>query len=104
MSRKSWRCFHCGDLFTNPRHAAEHFGIDQFQTPGCVAVLRDGENHLLKRILELEYELLGYRHEDSDIIRWQMAKNAEHATELRCEGEKGYARGLADGRKLEDAI
>ena len=98
--RKSWRCFHCGDVFTNPRHAAAHFGIDQLTVPGCVQVLRGGEEHLLKMILELEERLAGYRAEDSDIARWWATKQAEHAAALRREEEKGYERGLRDGRAM----
>lgn len=95
----SWRCFHCGEEFINPRHAAAHFGIDQFAEPGCVAVLKGGEMHLLKKILELEEQLAGYRAEDSAIDRWWAAKQAEHSAALRREEEKGYERGLRDGRE-----
>lgn len=93
---QSWRCFHCGDVFTNQHDAAAHFGLDQLQEPGCVAVLRHGEGHLLDRILELEQELAVYRAEESDIVRWQRAKQSDHAQALAREEEKGYARGLRD--------
>lgn len=96
--QRSWRCFNCGDLFRNPRHAASHFGIDELQTPGCVAVLRHGESHRLDRIRDLEEQLQRYRNEDSDIIRWHAAKSADHAAALRHEEEKGYERGLHDAR------
>ena len=98
---KTWRCFHCGDLFRNPRHAAAHFGIDELQTPGCVAVLRGGESHLLHRILVLKEELAAYRAEDSDLIRWHYSKMADHAQALVREEERGYARGVADMQAQE---
>ncbi|MFZ5783933.1 MAG: hypothetical protein ACOY4R_27360 [Pseudomonadota bacterium] len=101
---KSWRCFHCGDVFRNPRHAASHFGIDELQTPGCVAVLRHGESHLLDRIRDLEERLRRYENEDSDIQRWAQTKMADHATALRREEERGYERGLHDGLKHGAAI
>ncbi len=97
-SGKTWRCFHCGDVFRNPRHAASHFGIDQLQEPGCVAVLRHGESHLLNRIRDLEGELRRYRDEDSDIMRWAYAKEADHRAALIREEERGYNKGVRDGR------
>lgn len=93
---KTWRCFHCGDVFRNPRHAASHFGIDELQTPGCVAVLRHGESHLLDRIRDMQERLHRYENDDSDIVRWANSKAADHAADLRAEEEKGYARGLRD--------
>ena len=99
MSRnRTWRCFHCGDVFRNPKHAASHFGLDQFQEPGCVAVLRHSESHLLDRIRDLEAELRRYRDEDSDIMRWAQSKEAEHRQALIREGERGYNKGVQDGR------
>lgn len=92
----AWRCFHCGDVFTTIKDAASHFGLDQLQEPGCVAVLRNGESHLLDRILELERELACYRAEDGDVIRWQRAKAATHAQALTRAEEQGYARGVRD--------
>jgi len=103
MASKSWRCFHCGDVFRNPKHAASHFGIDQLQEPGCVAVLRHGESHLLDRIRDLEQQLRRYQEEDSDVIRWVQAKTSDHATALIREEERGYAKGVADTLAMPDA-
>lgn len=94
---KKWRCFHCDDVFTNPKHAAAHFGYDELQTPGCVAVLRGGEAHLLNRILDLQTQLARFLSEDSDIDRWRYAKESRHQAALRCAEEDGYAKGLRDG-------
>ena len=101
--RKSWRCFHCGDVFLNPKHAASHFGVDQLQEPGCVAVLRRGESHLLDRIRDLEQQLARYQNEDSDIMRWAAAKSSDHATALIREEERGYAKGVADTLAMPEA-
>lgn len=101
---KTWRCFHCGDVFRNPRHAAAHFGYDELQEPGCVAVLRHGESHLLDRIRDLQERLHRYENDDSDIIRWANTKAADHAAALRTEEEKGYARGLRDAGYTEGAL
>lgn len=99
---ESWRCFHCGDVFTDRQHAREHFGIDPTAEPGCVEVLRHGEGHLLKRILALETDLAQYRAEDSDIIRWAQGKEADHAQALVRAEEAGYAKGVADMLALPD--
>jgi len=96
--RMTWRCFHCGDVFRSPKHAASHFGIDELQMPGCVAVLRHGESHLLDRIRDLEQQLERYRNEDSDLMRYYQSKQADHAQALIREEERGYAKGLRDGR------
>lgn len=96
MSTKTWQCFHCGDVFRNPKHAAAHFGMDELAEPGCVAVLRHGESYLLDRIRDLEEQLERYRAEDSDIMRWHQTKLADHARALTREEERGYAKGLKD--------
>lgn len=98
MSRRTWRCFHCGDVFRTSRHAASHFGLDELQTPGCVAVLRHGEGHLLDRIRDLEEQLARYRNEDSDLMRYYHTKMADHAQALIREEERGYNKGVRDGR------
>lgn len=98
----SWRCFHCGDVFTTPEAAAAHFGIDQLQDPGCVQVLRHGEGHLLDRIRDLEQDLRRYRDDDSDIMRWRQAKASEHAQAVTRAEEDGYAKGVRDMLALSD--
>ena len=101
--RKSWRCFHCGDVFLNPKHAASHFGIDCMQEPGCVAVLRHGESHLLDRIRDLDQQLRRYQDEDSDVMRWAMSKESDHRQALIREEERGYAKGVADTLAMPEA-
>lgn len=44
--REEWRCFHCGEVFTDSEQAALHFGQTQFSKPACqfdVASLRETE-------------------------------------------------------------
>jgi hypothetical protein len=43
---KSWRCFHCNDVFTDREQAAEHFGpnlFDHTRPAACVDPLRYDE-------------------------------------------------------------
>ena len=42
MPEHGWTCFHCGETFTKPGSAADHFGDDPLQTPGCVLQLANG--------------------------------------------------------------
>lgn len=93
-----WRCFHCGETFTDPELARDHFGTDQLATPVCQ--IPD-----LAHLLRLqEYELRRYREEDSQVIRQVYALGADHHGKLRDEEEKGYAHGLKDGRGLADEL
>lgn len=96
--RGPWRCFHCGDVFTDAREAAAHFGIDQLQEPGCVEALRGGEAHLLRRTLSLQEELARYYAEDTDLLRWQAEHAARAEAGTRDGVERAYARGIAEGR------
>ncbi len=34
----SFRCFHCGDVFTDDASAREHFGIHPWEDPACLEV------------------------------------------------------------------
>lgn len=85
-----WRCFHCGEMFVNTDAAREHFGDDLDASPLCQIDA--------KQIRELEHELARYRAEDSDSDRQFYAMSADHARALIREEQKGYDKGLADGR------
>jgi hypothetical protein len=94
---KSWRCFHCDEVFTSQIDARNHFGRDQ----GCETACRikvAGEFALLQALRNAEDALARYHNEDSDILRSLWAITADHAVALRREEEKGYARGLRDAR------
>lgn len=93
---ETWRCFHCGDVFTTHETAMEHFGPSQFEEPACkidIAKYR-------------EMEELHRRHceEDSDSDREFHRMRSSHSTALVREEEKGYARGLEDARKYPDTL
>lgn len=93
-----WRCFHCGEVFTKHTEAAAHFGYEQDATPACkIAPDLVG---LIQHMRWQEGELHRYRTDDSTAHREFYKIGAEHNQALRTEEEKGYARGLADGRAL----
>jgi hypothetical protein len=97
--RIHWRCFHCDATFTKAqgRWAREHFGADQGELPVCQMRL-PGEFFLLNALRRAQDELARYRAEDSDLMRAIYAMQADHAAALRAEEERGYAKGLTDGR------
>lgn len=50
-----WKCFHCGEAFTDQRLAWEHFGDESTcasDVPGCIDPLRTDEKERLKELRE----------------------------------------------------
>lgn len=97
MARKRWRCFHCDTVFRSEHEAGIHFGADVAGTCACVL---PHEQHLVEHIRDLESQLESYRTESDQIMRSIMTLEAEHQVALRREEEKGYERGLRDGRAV----
>jgi hypothetical protein len=93
-----WTCFHCGEHFEGNlagyRAARLHFGPTPAAEPMCTMSAR--------KVRSLEEDLGRYWQEDTELHRQIRALEATHATELRREEEKGYARGLADARRLPE--
>lgn len=106
MDRKiHWRCFHCGEAFTKAqeRWAREHFGANEDAPPVCQMRV-PGEHHLLTILRKTQAELDAYRAEDTDLWRALYAQAADHAAALRREEERGYEKGLADGRARSSEV
>lgn len=94
-----WRCFHCGEEFTDEDEARAHFGDSEIARTGCQ--LNAMEGGLLKLYREAQEELARYRREDHASYREFYSLGADHSQALIREEQKGYDRGLADGRKLQ---
>lgn len=99
---KTWLCFHCDEIFTDPSEAAEHFGNALYDTPACQ--LTKDEKGLVGLLREAHFQLRRYQDEDSQSYREFYSLGAAHSTALMREEEKGYARGLADGRALTPIV
>ena len=99
-----WRCFHCGDTFTKAqvKHARDHFGTDESQTPVCL-IREPGEYHVLRALRNAQDELATYRAEDTELHRALSAMACDHGAALRREEERGYAKGLRDGMQEQAA-
>lgn len=87
---KKWRCFHCDEVFTDPALATDHFGHNQTQEPICQV------NAVKFR--EMEELVRRYQDEDTDLHRQIHRMQSDHQVALIREEEKGYAKGLQDGR------
>lgn len=91
-----WTCFHCGEhfpsTFKGQQSARIHFGDSPIEQPACLIDARAfrAMQDLLKR----------YQSEDTELHREIFRMRAQHATALRDEEEKGYSRGLREGRAL----
>lgn len=94
---REWRCFHCDEVFTDPKAAANHFGVDHVGNETlCQMAQVDGG--IARVIADLAEELQRYRSEDNASYREFYALGADHSQALIREEQKGYDRGLADGR------
>lgn len=90
---KGWRCFHCDAYIISKEEALQHFGPNEISYTACQI---DIEKY--RQMEELHLQNI---HEDTVRDRIIYAMHAQHLIDLRCEEEKGYARGLADGQKKE---
>lgn len=99
--RPRWRCFHCGEVFTSVRSAAEHFGGEMGALAACQ--IKSHEGHILSALRKAEHELRRYRDGDNDLmLSIYSLEVAKTAAVVRAE-EEGYARGLRDGRLMAEA-
>lgn len=94
-----WTCFFCGETFKTPGAARDHFGGDEGSTAACRIKAGD-ERGLVMELRKVEEELRRYRSENSDADRQYHAMRADHAQALIREEQKGYDKGLADGRAI----
>lgn len=102
MPEHGWTCFHCGETFTTPGAAREHFGPTPNAEPGCVIKVQPGgERGLLNALRKAESELAAYRNEDQALAREIAAMQSRHYDALMSAEEAGYARGLRDFMKVE---
>ena len=83
-----WKCFHCNEVFTDPKEAEEHFGKSEAVTTICK---RDAYY-----IREIERQIDLYREEDTVLHRQiNELRGRQHLDQQRAE-ELGYSRGLRD--------
>lgn len=94
-----WRCFHCNEVFTDREAAADHFGVQiDGLADDCACKLNATDGLLLKMLRESQEELRRYENESDPQSLIFYSLGAKHVVALREEEQKGYDRGLADGR------
>ena len=93
-----WRCFHCDEVFATREAAQEHFGPNEDHQPACqidITKFREMESFCARCLAE-----------DSDKDREFHGMRADHAQALIAEEQKGYDKGVKDGRQagLHEAL
>lgn len=94
---KSWRCFHCDEVFTDKDKARLHFGNDSVSGEAMCQVTAE-------RYREVEGQLETYRIESDATSRTFFANGVE-AQRMATEAEqKGYNRGIADAKAHPETL
>lgn len=100
MPAHGWTCFHCGETFTTPGAARDHFGFDPSHDPGCRIKL-GAERGLLMALRKAEQELSeawrAIHEESTEAAIAYYAQQTRHRAQLMTVEEHGYERGLRDG-------
>lgn len=98
-ARKSWRCFHCDEVFVSEQEARLHFGRDESKEPGC-CIKVGAERGLLKAMRRAEDDAaeawFRLQNESGEAAKAYYAQNSRHQEQLRVAEEAGYERGLRD--------
>lgn len=102
QASRVWTCFHCGETFTTPGSARDHFGADPLAEPGC-RIKAGAERGLLMALRKAEEELARHRQEDSVIARELHRLQSEFSDKLQSAEELGYERGLASAKRAQEA-
>jgi hypothetical protein len=91
-----WRCFHCGEVFTDEESAALHFGSSEYQQAYCTIPVE----HF--RWMEAQHR----RHleDDSEASRTIQGILCEHENLRRRAEEIGYERGLRDAQRFPSEL
>lgn len=98
VPKHGWVCFHCGEhfpgTFAGQQKARHHFGDCPIEQPACQIDAR-----AFRSMQDMVHR---YQAEDTELHREIYKLKAEHYSALQREEEKGYARGLVDGRKYPE--
>jgi hypothetical protein len=101
MPAHGFTCFHCGETFTTPGSARDHFGFDPSADPAC-RIKIGAERGLVMALRRAERDLEDMRRavadEATDSAKYYYAQSTRHHQQLMAVEEAGYEKGLADGR------
>lgn len=101
-----WTCFHCGETFTTPGAARDHFGFDPSADPACRIKL-GAERGLVRELRKAEAdneELLRLLHDEtSEAYRLYARQSTRHRAQLMAAEEAGYEKAVADCRQAHES-
>jgi hypothetical protein len=96
---EAWKCFHCGETFTNEACARRHFGPDEQSVAACV-IKAGAEGSILRALRDAEASEAKAWHllhdECSDFSKAYYAQQSRHNQALIAAEELGYERGIRD--------
>ena len=102
-----WTCFHCGETFTTPGAARDHFGFDPSFDPACRIKVGEERGLVMElRRVEAKYQKLLEEtcDEGGAVAREFYGLGAKHAIDKRKAEEEGYRKGLRDGRAEQPIV
>lgn len=102
MQSKTWRCFHCDDVFTTEHSARLHFGSTETSEPAC-KIKAGAEGSMLEALRRAEDEaesiLADLHNENTEAAKAFFSMRGRHSKQLVAAEELGYERGLRDARE-----
>lgn len=102
-----WTCFHCGETFTTPGAARNHFGFEPSADPACRIKL-GAERGLVMALRKAEAAIEEMRrllhNETCEAYRLYASQQTRHRAQIMATEEEGYERGLADGRQTTRSL
>lgn len=102
----AWRCFHCGDVFTDEHAARLHFGSDETQAPACQ--IKGAEGGLVEALRRAEKDCADAWHaihsEATDSAKAYFGQAARHQEQLRVIEQVGYDRGITDAKAHPETL
>lgn len=100
-AERSWRCYHCDEVFTDDSTARDHFGLIADREPAC-RIKAGAERRLVHALREAEDAAAAaweaVQNETADAVKAMYAANDRHRRSLIAAEEAGYERGLEDAR------
>lgn len=121
--RKTWRCFHCDEVFRSRKAAYAHFGPDEAcekLPPACVDPLRRDERERLKQLREaqdyaMQCQESALEAEDrADMVSMEFAEfkritgcNSIHEIRMWMDSQQGRvatANALIEGFRVADPV
>lgn len=104
--RKSWRCFHCDEVFTSQWRARDHFGHEEGAKAACQ--IKAGEIGLVEALRAAEKDAadawFALHNELSLTAKGFRAMQGRHRQQLTAMEQLGYERGLRDAKAHPETL